>query len=283
VNGIFARARDIFMQRRSFQTQHAEDRWLKRKGPLFPGFITLILGVTFLLGAPPNLFAGEVQMFLPGGGIYNKQVTSFKERRMLQMVPQTSDYSCGAAAMATLLRYQFGQEVTEKDAILGMFEHGDKEGIRKRGFSMLDMKHFVLSRGLKAAGYKITDVSTLGKLNIPVITLIQTARYKHFVVLRGMDNRFAYLADPAWGNRKMPLGEFSNSWDHVILLISGPVKGTPEGLYSEAKAAGLPKDWVLRNDEALGVSIALDPTRSMYNSAQIPSAATLPSVINTGR
>jgi predicted double-glycine peptidase len=277
VDGIFARAGESRMQRQSFQTQHAEDRWLKRKGPLFPGLITLILGVTFLLGAPPNLFAGEVQMFLPGGGIYNKQVTSFKERRMLQMVPQTSDYSCGAAAMATLLRYQFGQEVTEKDAILGMFTHGDKEGIRKRGFSMLDMKHFVQSRGLKAAGYKITDVSTLEKLKIPVITLIQTARYKHFVVLRGMDNRFVYLSDPAWGNRKMLLGDFSKAWDHVILVISGPVKGTPEGLYSEAKSAGLPKDWVVRNDEALGVSIALDPTRAMYNWTQIPSSATLPS------
>jgi predicted double-glycine peptidase len=209
-------------------------------------------------------------MFLPGGGICTKQVRSFKERRMLQMVPQTSDYSCGAAAIATLLRYQFGQEITEEEAILGMFQQGDKEGIRKRGFSMLDMKRFALSRGLKAAGYKITDVSTLEKLKIPVVTLIQTASYKHFVVLRGLDNRFAYLADPAWGNRKMPLGEFSNAWDHVILLISGPVKGTPEGLYSEAKALGLPKDWVLRNDESLGASIALNPTRSIINIVPPP-------------
>jgi predicted double-glycine peptidase len=240
----------------------------RRKEPLVPGLITLLLGVSLLLCSPPKLCAAELEIFLPGGGTFTKQVTSYKERRMQQMVPQTSDYSCGAAALATLLRYQFGQEVTENDAILGMFEHGDKEGIQKRGFSMLDMKRFALSRGLRAEGYKISNVSSLEGLKTPVVTLIQTARYKHFVVLRGLDQRFAYLSDPSWGNRKVPLGEFSNAWDHVVLVVSGPVKGSPQGLYNEAEAAGLPKDWVIRNDDSLGGSFAMDPSRAMFTTFQ---------------
>jgi predicted double-glycine peptidase len=256
---------------------------------LVPGLITFLLGVSLLVVVPSQLFAGELEIFLPGGGILTKQVTSYKERRMTQMVPQTADYSCGAAAMATLLHYQFGQKVSENDAILGMFEHGDKEGIKKRGFSMLDMKRFALSRGLQAEGYKISNISTLENINIPVITLIQTARYKHFVVIRGMDKRFVYLADPSWGNRKEPLGEFLNTWDHVILVLSGPTQGAPKGLYNEAKAAGLPKDWVIRNDDSLGGSFALDPSRAMYNtfqSSQVPLSGVVTGIVNpvtTGR
>jgi predicted double-glycine peptidase len=251
------------------QPRGSRYRWSRRKEPLVAGLITLLLGFFLLLVAPPQLFAGDVEIFLPGGGIFTKQVMSYKERRMQQIVPQTADYSCGAAALATILQYQFGEAVTEHDAIMGMFEQGDKEGIRKRGFSMLDMKRFALSRGLQAVGYKINNVSILENLKIPVITLIQTARYKHFVVIRGIDKRFVYLSDPSWGNRKKPLREFLNTWDHVILVISGPVQGTPQGLYNEAEAAGLPKDWVVRNDDWLGGSFALDPSRAIYNKVQV--------------
>jgi predicted double-glycine peptidase len=81
-------------------------------------------------------------------------VESFKDRRLHKVVPQTVDYSCGAAAMATLLRYHFGHQITEKEITLGMFQTGDKDEIRKRGFSMLDMKSFAQSRGLQVEGYK---------------------------------------------------------------------------------------------------------------------------------
>jgi predicted double-glycine peptidase len=243
---------------------------LRRKERLLPRFITLI-GVFWLMSTPLQLPAAEVMMFLPGGGTFEKQVTSYKERRMQQVVPQTSDYSCGAASMATLLRYHFGQKLTEKDAILGMFEHGDKESIRKRGFSMLDMKRLAQSRGLKVEGYKITDADTLKKLNIPVVTLIQTARYKHFVVLRGVDDRYVYLSDPSWGNRKVPLESFLKEWDHVILVVTGPCQGTPEGLYRETvQADASSKGWVIRNDSTWGSRIAMDPSFSMYDRIQLP-------------
>jgi predicted double-glycine peptidase len=172
--------------------------------------------------------------------------------------------------MATLLRYHFGQTLTEKDAIEGMFEHGDKEGIRKRGFSMLDMKRFALSRGLQVEGYKITDTENLKRLNIPVITLIQTARYKHFVVLRGTDDRFVYLSDPSWGNRKMLLEDFIKGWDRVILIVTGPCQGTPEGLHKEeTQVAGANKGWVIRNDSGWGNRFAMDPTSALINRVVI--------------
>jgi len=225
----------------------------------------LMLSLLWGHSLPSELQAADAPVFLPGGGIFTKQVDSFKERRMSRVIPQTADYSCGAAAMATLLHYHFGHDIKEQEAILGMFEHGDKEGIRQRGFSMLDMKRFAQSRGLQVEGFQVTDVDTLKKLTVPVITLIDAANYKHFVVLRKVDDRFAYLSDPSWGNRRIPLQDFGNVWNKVILVAIGARLGTPEGLYSEAESGLLPKDVVLRDYGQQGSRFAMDSTFSIYN------------------
>ena len=216
-----------------------------------------------------------MQIFLPGGGIYIKKVESFKERRLHKVVPQTVDYSCGAAAMATLLRYHFGHQITEKEITLGMFQIGDKGEIRKRGFSMLDMKSFAQSRGLQVEGYKINDVNTLRKLTIPVIALIDTSRYKHFVVVRKVDDRFVYLSDPSWGNRKMLVEDFQNNWNQVVLVLAGSCQGTPEGLFCEADDTCLPKDRALHDRSMLGHRFAMDPTNVIYRVSPITSNAPL--------
>jgi len=229
----------------------------------------LIIILSWVLCAPAKLHAAETPFFLPGGGIFAKNVKSFKERRMNKVVSQTVDFSCGAAALATLLRYHFGHEITEKEVTLGMFEHGDKEEIRKRGFSMLDMKRFATSRGMQVEGYKIKDISTLEKLKIPVIVIIETARYKHFVVLRKVDDQFAYLSDPSWGNRKMRIEDFQKSWNQVILALTGPLNGNPQGLYCEAEDLTLPKDRAVHNSDVLGHRFSMDPTNAIYRVTHI--------------
>jgi hypothetical protein len=176
--------------------------------------------------------------------------------------------------MATLLHYHFGHDIREQEAILGMFEHGDKEGIRQRGFSMLDMKRFAQSRGLQVEGFQVSEIDTLKNLTVPVITLITAANYKHFVVLRKVDDRFAYLADPSFGNRRIPLEDFGNVWNKVILVAVGPCLGTPEGLYSEAES-NLPKDVVTRDYGQPGSRFALDPTFSIYNVSPRTSIGSL--------
>jgi predicted double-glycine peptidase len=224
----------------------------------------LIIVLSLLLLTPTTIHAGETPFFLPGGGMFTKKVKSFKERRLTKVIPQTLDYSCGAAALATLLQYHFGQEISEKEVTVGMFEHGDKDEIRKRGFSMLDMKRFANSRGLQAEGYKIKDVSTLENLKIPVIVIIETGRYKHFVVLRKVDQRFAYLSDPSWGNRRIPLEDFLKSWNQIILAVTGAIKDTPQGLYCEEDDLRLPKNRAVHNSAVLGHRFSMDPTNAIY-------------------
>lgn len=268
-------------------------RWLRMGHGILPGgglwgprikflFILPLLPLAVVLsGSPAPAEATDVPVRLLGGAVFSKKVDDVKERRMRRVVPQTVDFSCGAAAMATVLRYNFGQPLDERAAIIGMFSQGDKENIRQRGFSMLDMKRFAQSLGYQAEGFKLENVQELQKLKIPVITLINTGHYFHFVVIRQATDKFVYLSDPSWGNRKMTLADFEPGWQKVILVVAGPSNGSPEGLYCEAEELGLPKDQVLRISGLLGNRFVMDPSMAMYTNQNlgetIPNAFLIPS------
>jgi predicted double-glycine peptidase len=221
-------------------------------------------------------------MFMPGGGTLTKQVESFKERRLRQVVPQTYDYSCGAASIATLLHYYYGRSINERDAVMGMFTEGDKQEIRQRGFSMLDMKRYALEEKFQAEGFKFPDVVSLSKLTVPAIVLIDTRSYKHFVVVRQVEGDYVYLADPSWGNRRMTLEDFAQVWnDKVALVIVGEVWGEPPGLLSaQAELTAPSRREAIRYIEGTNVSVlAFDPTRALMLNSTLPPVLPISQVI----
>ena len=67
---------------------------------------------------------------------------------------QKTDFSCGAAALATILRQAYWLDVDEQQIIEGMLAHADRT-VRVQGFSMLDMKRYVESLGMRARGYRV--------------------------------------------------------------------------------------------------------------------------------
>lgn len=158
---------------------------------------------------------------LPGGAIAFKSVESFRERRFSNLVEQKTDFSCGAAAMATLLNEAYGWSLSESEVILGMLTEADPELVRKQGFSMLDMKRYAQKVGLRARGYRV-DPNQLEHISIPVIVLIETRGYKHFVVLQRSVDGWVYVGDPVLGHKKLPLADFSNGWNGIIFAMIGP-------------------------------------------------------------
>lgn len=83
-----------------------------------------------------------------------KQVVSFLELRETNVTLQEYDISCGAAALATILRYQHGDMVSEREVARAMLGHTDSELVRARlGFSLLDLKNYAEDRGYVAEGY----------------------------------------------------------------------------------------------------------------------------------
>jgi len=171
-----------------------------------------------LVGALPTL-AAAVPFQVPGHTLLNVPVRSITELRFKNVVRQAYDLSCGAAAMATLLKYYYAEDVTEQQAVGAMLELGDKEKIQKDGFSLLEMKRFAEQRGYVSAGYRVNDIQNLTKLKVPAITLITVRGYAHFVVIKGIQQGQVFLADPAFGNRSRPLDSFASEWNNVILVV----------------------------------------------------------------
>jgi predicted double-glycine peptidase len=128
-----------------------------------------------------------------------------KSRRFHRIVQQKFDFSCGSAALATLLTYHYGIPVTEEEILREMIAYGDEARIRNAGFSLLDMRSLPLEK--------------LAEAGVPAIALVNTNGYRHFVLLRGISADRILLADPALGTRSMPRVRFEESWNGVLFVI----------------------------------------------------------------
>ncbi len=129
--------------------------------------------------------AADIQFgnVIPGGGNIHKNLVSMRELKFVDMVPQRTDFSCGAAALATILKYSYNQMVTEDEVIAGLMKVSDIELVRQKGFSLLDIKNYTQSIGMRGRGYNVKP-DTLEKIHIPTIVLLDYKGYKHFVVLK---------------------------------------------------------------------------------------------------
>jgi predicted double-glycine peptidase len=146
---------------------------------------------------------------------------SLKELRDQHVVKQQLDYSCGAAALATLMIYYFGDETSEREILelLTARLTQDEQALKERqGFSLLDLKHVAQTKGYQAAGFILT-IEQLEHLAAPVIVFVQPLGYKHFSVLRGMDRGRVFLADPARGNLRMGIGRFLREWSGIVFVL----------------------------------------------------------------
>lgn len=158
---------------------------------------------------------------LPNGALYNGPVESMQESRYRNMVRQHTDYSCGAAALATILRYAYHLNVDETQVIQGMMGVADTELVKQRGFSMLDIKHYVESLGMRGRGYRV-DEARLRSLRVPGLVLMDIRGFRHFVVLKQVRDDTVELADPMLGNRQMALADFIKAWpSHAIFVVIG--------------------------------------------------------------
>jgi predicted double-glycine peptidase len=162
----------------------------------------------------------------------NFKILSMKELREVDMIRQTHEYSCGAAALATLMN-MFGNKITEAEVLSSIF--GDKLPLIIDKDGKLKLRALTLSDLEKSAhffGFKVISVQVPNNRNIinilqslkPAITRMYLYKtYLHFVVLRDINNEWVYISDPAYGNFKIPFTQFLKAWDagdRILLTIS---------------------------------------------------------------
>ena len=184
-------------------------------------------------------------------------VQSLLEIRDHRVAIQSWDLSCGAAALATVLRYQFGEPVSEKEiarTLMGRTAYvKNPELVRAReGFSLLDLKHYVQNyrgkRRYTGEGLGQLDLSDLIE-RAPIIVPVDALGYNHFVIFRGVMGDRVLLADPAWGNRTMTINKFQRMWldygkamGHIGFVIE-----TADGRTLPNKMQPKPSDFVMLN------------------------------------
>jgi uncharacterized protein len=197
--------------------------------------------------------ADPIDVTDPEGGYYSLHVTSLKEARFKWTIRQQYDFSCGSAAVATLLTYQYDYPVTEQEAFVEMFQHGDQNKIRREGFSLLDIRNFLMSRGFQADGYEV-PLEKLNQTSTPAIVLIVDHGYHHFVVIKGVRNGRVLIGDPATGTRALSQESFEEKWqDHVVFVIHNR---------HEKARFNDPRDWHIAPDAPLYTGI---PREGLFN------------------
>ncbi|WP_286771955.1 C39 family peptidase [Sphingomonas sp. 66-10] len=166
---------------------------------------------------------------------YTVRVRSWAEIPFRTIVRQRFDFSCGSAAVATLLTYQYDTPTDEAAPFRAMYDKGDQPKIRQKGFSLLDMKNYLVGRGFAAQGYRL-GIEDMRALEKPMIALINVRGYTHFVVIKGARDGRVLIGDPARGLIKISDAEFAKMWSGIALIISAPPNGK-EGAFN------LARDW----------------------------------------
>lgn len=169
------------------------------------------------LAAGGSAHAGDL-VFQSGGGASRIKVQSLLERKYATVVRQQFDFSCGSAAIATLLTHHYGRLTSESDAFQAMWAAGDQARIRKLGFSLLEMKNFLEASGLRADGFNLT-LDRVREIGVPGIALIDESGYRHFVVIKGFAHGKVLVGDPARGLRTLSPKKFQQLWDGTILFV----------------------------------------------------------------
>jgi hypothetical protein len=181
-----------------------------------------LLSVSFITGvshAQQKKHATSASMDVGWG----KPILTMKDIRNEGVVKQRWDISCGAAALSTLLTYEFKDKTPETDIVVWMLHRTDAARVRARhGFSLLDMKHFAQARGYTAEGFSDMSLADLSNQRSAVIVPIRIKGFDHFVVVNGIVAGRVYLADPGFGNVTMRTDQFTHVWKNGIVFVVHP-------------------------------------------------------------
>ena len=152
-----------------------------------------------------------------------KPIRTLKELRDAGVVRQRWDMSCGAAALSTVLTYDFDDNTPEAAIVVWILHRNDPVRVRARGgFSLLQLKRFAQARGYNAEGFSGMSLQDLAAQKSSVITPIHFKGFDHFVVVKGIVEDRVILADPAFGNITMKTNRFAEIWKNGIVFIIEP-------------------------------------------------------------
>lgn len=156
----------------------------------------MLAGLLCLLTAPQAPRAAE-------------DVATLHDLKVEGTVPQTTDSSCGAAAVSCLLDLYYGVPASEGMVLEWVEEsvaaRGEPPG-KEHGLTALDLKKVSEALGLPMVGYRV-DLTGLEDFfdrgGLPILVHV-TAPRRHYLALIALAGGYALVADPAWGRCIVP-------------------------------------------------------------------------------
>ncbi|MFM7408997.1 MAG: C39 family peptidase [Cuspidothrix sp.] len=162
---------------------------------------------------------------------------SYRNIRYQGVVGQTSYYTCGPAAVATLLRYYYGINTSETE-ILELSHQAIKETGKNpeegKGINAFALQKALTNKGILSTGIKILPAKLSDYFNrggVPLILHV-TIPQLHYVLAVGMIGDWVIIADPSWGRKIIHLNDLikDKGFEGITLI---PL--TPRTLLSQVR------------------------------------------------
>jgi predicted double-glycine peptidase len=187
---------------------------------------------------------------------------SFIEQRRAGMEVQKHEFTCGAASLATVMTL-LETPTSESGVLKALFGDQPPYRINERGeIEIPALSAEEIEKAARRLGFKIVTLraiegaeaeKALGQLR-PVICRLQLySAIPHFVVLIGIENGWVRIADPGYGNIRIPLRQFYDVWnkgERIMIAVSG-------------------KPFLAWKDEAGTIHLKRDPTEELGDPGEI--------------
>lgn len=135
-------------------------------------------------------------------------------------IRQTSEITCGPAALATLLNFYFGESTYEDELarLSSTYEQGTT--------TLLGLCEACTTKGYKATGYRMSLSQLLNKLKasqVPVLVHFSKPGLHYVLAVAEIDG-FLLISDPSLGDVTITKSDFARRWSGVALVVSSPEK-----------------------------------------------------------
>lgn len=137
-------------------------------------------------------------------GIY-KPIT---KTNTVGVVMQSTNYSCGPAALATVLN-NLGINATEQELVI-------LAGTDESGTTLYGLMQAAQAKGLNAVGMKLS----VDELKKDDIVFLNIDEYTHYSIIKEVTYKSVKLADPSLGNIIIPKKEFKRIYSGNVLVIT---------------------------------------------------------------
>jgi len=151
------------------------------------------------------------------------QPVPYWELRYTEVVGQTDFYTCGPAAVATLLTYYYGIPTTEAEALELAEGFMRAQGLEPaKGINALALKQTLEAKGILTKGFRVKPEALkdyFDRGGLPLIAHL-TEPQKHFVVVVEFVGDQVVLGDPSWGRRIIPFTAIvkEHGYSEIVLV-----------------------------------------------------------------